>query len=215
MPHQSKLLAGRVEHSTAAGRPLASARNLVRRSLGREALPEGQWCRKVLNNEVAAFLDRLGRQTSSTVEISGTMHRDSPWRSYETLSFPGFDLCSSTPARTFDVVICEQVLEHVVDPWRAAETLRLLCRPGGHLVVTTPFLIKVHREPQDYWRFTPEGLRILLERAGLECLEVKSWGNRSCVRRNFLHWAPYQRWRSLRNESDFPIVVWAFARRSS
>jgi hypothetical protein len=40
------------------------------------------------------------------------------------------------------------------------------------VVVSTPFLIRVHElrmyGMNGYWRFTPRGLRTLLERAGLE-----------------------------------------------
>lgn len=192
---------------------LANLRGIVGGLLAREALQHRQWCRKVMNDDIAAFIETLGRADSSAVEISGAIHQNPGWRSYESLSFPGFDLCTSSPDRTFDVVICEQVLEHVVDPWRATETLHELCRPGGHLIVSTPFLVKLHKEPEDYWRFTPDGMRLLLERAGFEVLKVRSWGNERCVQRNFAHWAPYQRWRSLRNDEDLPIVVWAFARR--
>ena len=63
------------------------------------------------------------------------------------LNYPEFDLCAPTPQDTYDVVICEQVLEHVIDPFDAARNLRALCKPGGHVVVTTPFLIKVHELP--------------------------------------------------------------------
>ena len=66
---------------------------------------------------------------------------------------------------------------------------------------------------QDYWRFTPRGLRTLLERAGLEVEEVGSWGNRDCVVGNFDSWSAFRRWHSLRNEPDLPVQVWAFARR--
>ena len=59
------------------------------------------------------------------------------------------------------MVICEQVLEHVDDPWAAVANLRELCAPGGHAIISTPFLIKVHEFPRygmlDYWRFTPRG----------------------------------------------------------
>jgi len=69
------------------------------------------------------------------------------------------------------------VIEHVVDPVAAAANLRGLCAPGGHVIVSTPFLIRVHEEwgMQDYWRFTPRGLRTLLERAGFEVDSVDSW----------------------------------------
>jgi 2-polyprenyl-3-methyl-5-hydroxy-6-metoxy-1,4-benzoquinol methylase len=33
--------------------------------------------------------------------------------------------------RRFDVVICEQVLKHVEDPYAATENLRRLCAPEG------------------------------------------------------------------------------------
>jgi SAM-dependent methyltransferase len=136
------------------------------------------------------------------------------------MMYPEFDICEPLPEHDrFDVVICEQVLEHVPDPWRAAANLKELCEPGGHVIVSTPFLIRVHELPafdlRDYWRFTPRGLRTLLEGAGLEVDEVSSWGNRDCVVGNFDRWPAYRWWHSLRNERDLPVQVWAFARRSS
>jgi SAM-dependent methyltransferase len=132
--------------------------------------------------------------------------------------YPEFDICApiAEPGR-FDLVICEQVLEHVADPLRAATNLRELCAPGGRVVVSTPFLVRVHELPafdmRDYWRFTPRGLRTLLERGGLQVDEVASWGNRDCVSGNFDRWPAYRWWHSLRNEPDLPVQVWAFARR--
>jgi SAM-dependent methyltransferase len=133
-----------------------------------------------------------------------------------SLDFPEFDLCAPLEGeRTFDVVICEQVLEHVPDPWAAAANLRRLCAPGGLVIVSTPFLVKVHELPfymLDYWRFTPRGLRELLERAGLEVEAVDSWGNRQSVVGNIRGWSAYRPWHSLHNEPEVPLQVWAFAR---
>ena len=85
------------------------------------------------------------------------------------------------------------------------------------MIVSTPFLIRVHELPhydmRDYWRFTPRGLRTLLERGGLEVDEVDSWGNRRLRRRQLRRWPAFRRWHSLRNEPDLPVQVWAFARR--
>jgi SAM-dependent methyltransferase len=179
-----------------------------------------QWQRIPLNEAVRRHLDSLDPPSRTAVEISGDTQARHPWRSFTSLNYPEFDLC--LPLRqqgTFDVVICEQVLEHVIDPWAAAENLHALCAPGGHVIVSTPFLIRVHELPlfglRDYWRFTPRGLRTLLERAGLTVETVDSWGNRSCVVGNFDRWPAYRRWHSLRNEHDLPVQVWAFARRSA
>ena len=88
---------------------------------------------------------------------------ESPGAEYTSLNYPEFDLCAPIVGqRKFDVVICEQVMEHVADPWAAAANLRKLTEPGGHVIVSTPFLIKVHEIAlvgmHDYWRFTPRGL---------------------------------------------------------
>jgi SAM-dependent methyltransferase len=201
----------------AAGAPArwpAAARRLL--------LPEAtsgaeQWQRVTLNAAVSRHLDSLGPASLSAAEISGAGQSGKPWRRFVSLDYPAFDLCAPLGDRErFDVVICEQVLEHVVDPCRAAENLRGLCMPGGHVVVSSPFLIRVHELPMygmgDYWRFTPRGLRTLLERAGLVVDTVDSWGNRSAIAGNLDLWPGYRRWHSLRNEPDLPVQVWAFAR---
>jgi SAM-dependent methyltransferase len=179
-----------------------------------------QWQRVVMNDVVSKHIDSLDPATRSAVEISGDSHAGRPWKSFTSLNYPEFDLCAPlTEERRFDFVICEQVLEHVEDPQAAAANLRNLCAPGGHVIVTTPFLIKVHELPlyalRDYWRFTPRGLRVLLERAGLEVDTVEGWGNQMCVVGNLNRWSAYRPWHSLRNQPDIPVVVWAFARHSA
>jgi len=202
-------------------------RRTVRRALGaadRLAFPEAvptseHWQRLVLNDAVNEHIASLDPPRRTAAEISGDTHARKPWRAYSNLAYPAFDLCAPVerPAE-FDVVICEQVLEHVVDPYAAAANLRELCTAGGHVIVSTPFLVKVHElalaDIRDYWRFTPRGLRLLLERAGLEVDTIGSWGNRECVVGNFNRWSGRRWWHSLRDEPDFPLQVWAFARRS-
>jgi SAM-dependent methyltransferase len=201
---------------------LEDAVGRLRQIRDRLLLPEAtsgadQWQRVALNEAVRAHIVSLDPPSRTAVEISGDAQAGHAWRSFTSLNYPGFDLCAPLEGRgTFDVVICEQVIEHVVDPVLAAENLRGLCSPGGHVIVSTPFLIRVHELPmygmRDYWRFTPRGLGMLLERAGLTVQTVGSWGNRRCVTGNTDRWPAYRRWHSLRNEPDLPVQVWAFAR---
>ncbi len=201
---------------------LEDAVGRLRQIRDRLLLPEAtsgadQWQRVALNEAVRAHIVSLDPPSRTAVEISGDAQAGHAWRSFTSLNYPGFDLCAPLEGRgTFDVVICEQVIEHVVDPVLAAENLRGLCSPGGHVIVSTPFLIRVHELPmygmRDYWRFTPRGLGMLLERAGLTVQTVGSWGNRRCVTGNSDRWPAYRRWHSLRNEPDLPVQVWAFAR---
>jgi SAM-dependent methyltransferase len=80
-----------------------------------------------------------------------------------------------------DVVLATETLEHVPDPPAfLAEAYRCL-RPGGRLVLTVPYAARWHYIPNDYWRFTPSALRILLERAGFAQVVVHARGNERTV----------------------------------
>lgn len=61
----------------------------------------------------------------------------------------------------FDYVISDQVLEHVMRPWVAVNEIYRVLKPGGLNVLTTCLMNYVHGVPDDYFRFTPDGLRSL------------------------------------------------------
>ena len=61
---------------------------------------------------------------------------------------------------TFDIVVCNAILEHVEDPQRAIRELRRVLKIGGRIWVEVPFLFPYHPAPEDYWRVTLSGLRI-------------------------------------------------------
>lgn len=163
-----------------------------------------------MDDAVSRAIEQLGPATLRAVEISGSAHAGRGWAAYESWRYPDFDLCQplATHGRQFDVAIAEQVLEHVPDPAMAMANLTALVRPGGWVVVTTPFLVRLHHEPDDYWRFSPSGLRRLAENQGLRVVELGQWGNASALRGNLRSWAVYRRWHSLANDPDLPLVVW-------
>jgi SAM-dependent methyltransferase len=173
------------------------------------------WCRVVMEREIDAALRALPVSQLDAIEVSGNRRGRLGFRSYKSTSFPEFDICSDGPITAVaDVVFCEQVLEHVRHPTRAARNLWRLLRPGGLAIVSVPFMIRIHREPEDYWRFSPAGLEALLEDAGFQVEQVRSWGNRPSVLSNLWFWFPYIPFLNpLRDNPEVPQVVWAFARR--
>ncbi len=77
-------------------------------------------------------------------------------------------------AGAFDTVLCSQVLEHLPEPGDAVAEMARVLKPGGRLILTAPHIWGIHEEPHDYFRFTRYGLAYLMERAGLEGVEVRA-----------------------------------------
>lgn len=66
----------------------------------------------------------------------------------------------------FDAAFLLEVLEHVATPDLAISELYRVLKPGGRLVLSTPFVFEIHEAPHDYFRFTEHGLRFLLRGFG-------------------------------------------------
>ncbi len=65
--------------------------------------------------------------------------------------------------------------------------------------------------------FTPTrfGMRYLLEECGFasDSIQTASWGNRACVKSNLYRWSKTGWLGSLKNEPDYPVAIWALARK--
>jgi SAM-dependent methyltransferase len=64
---------------------------------------------------------------------------------------------------SFDAVLSVAVLEHVRDPFRCAEEIARVLKPGGELFCCVPFLQPLHGYPNHYFNATHQGLRRLFE----------------------------------------------------
>ncbi len=78
----------------------------------------------------------------------------------------GFDSKTTLPDNYADIVLSNQVLEHVDTPsGYLKEALRIL-KPGGSIILTTHGYWYYHPTPNDYWRWTSAGLRKTVEDEG-------------------------------------------------
>jgi len=136
--------------------------------------------------------------------------------------YPNYDLhrLDFSPNQ-FDCTAADQVLEHFHgNPATAVAEMFRVTRPGGLVVITSCCLNPIHREdPGDYWRFTPDGLRLLAEPHG-HVLEAAGWGNplvclwvglrRHQVPRNPHHPIYHL---ATTNWPAWPLVVWMVTRK--
>jgi SAM-dependent methyltransferase len=80
------------------------------------------------------------------------------------------------PDGSFDTILCTSVLEHVDNAEQAMTEIARLLRPGGHALITVPFLYPTHEAPYDFWRCTHLGLASLIRRHGLEVASLDAQG---------------------------------------
>ncbi len=76
-------------------------------------------------------------------------------------------------ASTFHLVLSQETMEHVSDPFRAVREMGRVLKTDGVLYLQVPFVLGYHPDPEDYWRFTHAGVRRLIEQAGLRCERVE------------------------------------------
>jgi ubiquinone/menaquinone biosynthesis C-methylase UbiE len=124
---------------------------------------------------------------------------------------------------TYDVIISDQVIEHIENPQKAIRESYRVIKKGGLSIHTTCFINYIHTYPVDFWRFTPDALRFLC-RDFDQVLDCSGWGNRIailiCLLRDKFRSLPIPEssW-SIRNciakynESRYPIVTWIIAKK--
>lgn len=95
-------------------------------------------------------------------------------KNLEITSGPNVDYVGTVENLPFDqesvdLIVTQEVLEHVADPFRAMREIYRVLKPGGLAYVQLPFIIGYHPCPFDYWRFTESGIRQLAIQAGFSC----------------------------------------------
>jgi SAM-dependent methyltransferase len=138
------------------------------------------------------FVMRAAKATPADARVADVGAGDAPFRElfahtrYATLDWTesvhegarSSDIVASADSipvrdRAFDVVLLTQVLEHVPEPAGVLSELHRILVEGGTLYLTAPLAWELHELPYDYYRYTSEGLRHLLEAAGFTSVEVE------------------------------------------
>ncbi len=70
-----------------------------------------------------------------------------------------FDITKDSEKNKYDIILCLNVLEHLMDYEKAVENLRSSLKKGGEVFVAVPFLYPLHDEPCDFLRYTEHALK--------------------------------------------------------
>lgn len=73
---------------------------------------------------------------------------------------------------SLDTILCTEVLEHVANPEKVIEEFARLLKPNGVIITTAPFFYPIH-DQSDFFRYTDQGLAVIMRRHGLEVEKVE------------------------------------------
>lgn len=109
--------------------------------------------------------------SAPTLDIGVEAPRRWLGNSYTTFGQYECDIIGDIHAMPFEdgswsAIICTEVLEHVENPFQAVHEIHRVLKPGGLLLITSPFFWSWHGKEgyyRDFWRFTHEGWAQLLK----------------------------------------------------
>ncbi len=139
----------------------------------------GEW-QTWVRVDIIRFLDEWGpRMGGRVLDVGGgtwtyprqTLAKKCDYLLVDCLEHPNVDVVGDIHRLTelfecdsFDWLLCCDVLEHVADPGCVAREMHAILKPGGRLLLTTPFNFHIHstNDVPDLWRITEQGLRRIL-----------------------------------------------------
>jgi SAM-dependent methyltransferase len=105
-----------------------------------------------------------GADVERSPEVAERTRTDAEFVTFDGVHLPFADA-------SFDLVFCKQVLEHVRRPGPLLSEVARVLVPGGWFAGSTSHLEAFHS--LSVWNYTPYGLMLLLDEAGLELIEVR------------------------------------------
>ncbi len=179
--------------------------------------------RIVMQKTSLQWLEDLEPAKLDAAEISGNWGERLGFRSHRAFHYPDYDPCNGAfrgengRRLKFDIILANQVWEHIERPYAATRAVLRMLKPGGWFWLAVPFFVPYHAVPVDCSRWSARGLRNLLIETGFDedSIMAAQWGNRAAALRNLEpDWPPEARDEDdLVNDPDFPLVSWALARR--
>lgn len=106
----------------------------------------------------------VGVDIEDSPEVRARTRDDAEFHTFDGVNIPFEDA-------SFDVAYCAQVLEHVRRPEPLLAEVARVLRRGGTLAGSTSHLEPFHS--RSTWNYTPHGLALLLDEAGLDEVELR------------------------------------------
>jgi len=120
------------------------------------------------NTTAHAFAQRLPRGIRILDIGSGPRRLRDDVTCIDVFKFDNVDIVADAATLPFedgsiDAIVCDNMLEHVRDPKLVVSEIVRVLKQDGLAYIAVPFVIPYHSSPDDYYRWSEQGLRELLK----------------------------------------------------
>jgi len=77
---------------------------------------------------------------------------------YSNVNFLSDALAIPIRDNSVDAIVCESLIEHLKEPRRLVGEMHRILKPGGKIYIIAPFMLGFHSSPNDFYRWTDQGL---------------------------------------------------------
>lgn len=134
------------------------------------------------NQPYKEFYEHLKHATQDFAQYDGAgngegMQNGEEW-GYGELDYTGNIWEIDEKDKTFDAVMCTEVIEHVPYPNETIAELSRLLKPGGKLILTAPFASLPHMQPYFFYPgFSADYYKYFCEKNGLKIIKLEQISN--------------------------------------
>lgn len=72
-----------------------------------------------------------------------------------------------------DTIVSLSVMEHLCEPQIFLNESYRILKQDGTIILSTPWMWRIHEAPYDYFRYTPFGLKYIFEKAGYKNIHIQ------------------------------------------
>lgn len=74
-----------------------------------------------------------------------------------------YEILGNIASNSYPQILCTGLLEHMKEPKRLVDEMFRILEPGGRLIMSVSAVFPFHRSPENYFHFTPYGLRLIMQ----------------------------------------------------
>lgn len=128
-----------------------------------------RWAISPSTNLESSYKSLIFRHSMILDVGAGSVKHDPKIVNMDIVKYPNVDVVGDAHrlpfiANSYDLIIMKTMLEHSSNPNAIVDEVYRVLKKGGNVYASVPFMFHFHEAPDDYYRWTKSGLKVLFSK---------------------------------------------------